>query len=194
MNKKIVWEHVHSEEDKLKDEPLDNFDDDYMEDDDLERARMMQAMMMGEPEQLVQTPFGLFRVNDVFNPLKQYVWWIGHTNFNVSPKVGNILNDTPGVEWVKVISRYRFLIAVGKAFEFSDVRASIEESLEVLSTKLDEIELISELQEKHAKWAVFFFNDETYDVIVDSEFDEEIDRFIELQENNKGKLLTHNDF
>ena len=34
-----------------------------------------------------------------------------------------------GIELLKVFSRYRFLVGVGKMFEFSDVRKTIEDTL-----------------------------------------------------------------
>lgn len=198
MSKKIVWESVHNEE--PIDDDLDDMDDiedhGFTEDDvDWEAMKSMRNFKdFNEPQQLVQTPFGLYHVKDTFNPLKQFVWWMGHTNFNISPRVANVLNSIPGVEFIKIISRYRFLIAIGKAFDFSSVRAEIEESLDVLaSNKKDDVEFIAELKAKHEKWAIFYFNDDTYDVIVDDEYDEEIENFIELEKNSKGKLLTYND-
>tara|TARA_R100000008_G_C3547637_1_gene148484 strand:+ start:106 stop:552 length:447 start_codon:yes stop_codon:yes gene_type:complete len=57
--------------------------------------------------------------------------WIGHTNFNVTEKVKNELDSIDGVEMLKVFSRYRFLIGVGRMFNFADVRKNIENTLSV---------------------------------------------------------------
>jgi hypothetical protein len=52
--------------------------------------------------------------------------WVGHTNFDITPKVKNILNSVEGVEVLKICSRYRFFIGVGKMFKFKDVRKEVE--------------------------------------------------------------------
>jgi hypothetical protein len=43
--------------------------------------------------------------------------------------VKNILDSTAGVEVLKVLSRYRFFIGIGKLFDFKEVRKNIEEEL-----------------------------------------------------------------
>ena len=55
--------------------------------------------------------------------------WLGHTNFDITPHVKRILDSTQGVELLRVMSRYRFFIGVGKMFEFTEVRKNIEEQL-----------------------------------------------------------------
>lgn len=55
--------------------------------------------------------------------------WIGHTNFDITPTIKNILDTTEGVEVLKVLSRYRFFVGVGKLFDFKEVRQNIEEHL-----------------------------------------------------------------
>lgn len=64
--------------------------------------------------------------------------WMGHTNFNLTPATKSVLNKVDGVEILKICSRYRFFIGIGKMFEFNDVRALIESELE--SNQGDEIE------------------------------------------------------
>jgi hypothetical protein len=55
--------------------------------------------------------------------------WMGHTNFNITPKLKDVLDTVDGVEVLKICSRYRFFIGVGKMFDFANVRKSIEDSL-----------------------------------------------------------------
>lgn len=52
--------------------------------------------------------------------------WIAHTNFNLTESIKNKLDQIEGVEMLKIFSRYRFLIGVGRMFNFSDVRKEIE--------------------------------------------------------------------
>jgi hypothetical protein len=55
-----------------------------------------------------------------------YDCWVGHANFNITPEIRAKLKVTPGVEALKIISRYRFFIGVGKMFDFAEVRKFIE--------------------------------------------------------------------
>ena len=55
--------------------------------------------------------------------------WMGHTNFNLTEDIKESLNEIDGVEVLKICSRYRFFVGVGRMFEFSDVRQRIEEQI-----------------------------------------------------------------
>ena len=55
--------------------------------------------------------------------------WLGHTNFNLTEEIKDNLNKVDGVEVLKICSRYRFFVGIGKMFEFSDVRETIEKDI-----------------------------------------------------------------
>lgn len=61
--------------------------------------------------------------------LSMYDCWIGHTTFDVTNDTKNILDATAGVEILKVLSRYRFFVGIGKMFDFKNVRKTIEENI-----------------------------------------------------------------
>jgi len=61
--------------------------------------------------------------------LTNYECWVGHTNFDITPKVRNTLDTIEGIELLKVCSRYRFFIGIGKMFDFKEVRNNIESNL-----------------------------------------------------------------
>lgn len=61
--------------------------------------------------------------------LSNYDCWIGHTNFDITHAVKEKINKTEGVELLRIYSRYRFLVGIGKMFEFPGVRRRIEKSL-----------------------------------------------------------------
>jgi len=52
--------------------------------------------------------------------------WVAHTNFNLTERLKNELDSIEGVELLKIFSRYRFLVGVGKMFDFTEVRREIE--------------------------------------------------------------------
>lgn len=55
--------------------------------------------------------------------------WVGHTNFGLTKSVIEILNKVEGIEILKVNTRYRFFIGVGKMFDSKDVKRNVEERL-----------------------------------------------------------------
>ena len=55
--------------------------------------------------------------------------WVGHTNFNLTEDEKDALNTIDGVEVLKICSRYRFFVGIGKMFDFSEVRRNIEKEL-----------------------------------------------------------------
>ena len=55
--------------------------------------------------------------------------WMGHVNFNLTNDIKNKLSQQDGVEILKVCSRYRFFVGVGRMFNFRDVRQGIEKAL-----------------------------------------------------------------
>jgi len=61
--------------------------------------------------------------------LANFDCWVGHTNFNISETIKKTLEEAAGVEILKITSRYRFFIGVGRMFDFTDVRQDIEEKL-----------------------------------------------------------------
>jgi hypothetical protein len=61
--------------------------------------------------------------------------WIGHTNFDITPSVKKTLDEINGVEILKICSRYRFFIGIGRMFDFTNVREEIEK---VIGDKYDD--------------------------------------------------------
>ena len=61
--------------------------------------------------------------------LSNFDCWIGHSNFDITESIKDKLEKTSGVEVLKIQSRYRFFIGVGRMFEFQDVRKNIEKTL-----------------------------------------------------------------
>lgn len=59
-----------------------------------------------------------------------YDCWVGHTNFDITPSLKRRLSKIEGVEALKIVSRYRFFVGVGRMFNFSDVRKSVETEIE----------------------------------------------------------------
>jgi hypothetical protein len=60
---------------------------------------------------------------------KIFNFWIGHTNFNISKPVSQIIENIEGVETLDIFTRYRFRIGIAKLFKPSEVMSSITNSI-----------------------------------------------------------------
>ena len=74
---------------------------------------------------VIATPMGMIPLNDNTASNKIFNFWVGHTNFDITHHIGHIIELTDGVETLDIFTRYRFRIAVGKAFDDSIVMRQI---------------------------------------------------------------------
>ena len=182
--RKIVWESVHYEFDPIKntlshpkDEPNDG-------NDNILDSEQMQI------ENLSVTPFGLWRLDDTFHPMKQFKFWMAHTNFSIGETSRNIIKNIPGVEVLRIISRYRFIIAIGNLFETTEVTLSIQEALcglEIKDIQLSDNKFLSEivqtLKDTFKEWCIYVFPNGKYEYAG-------ADNLNDIQFNERRKLLA----
>lgn len=126
-NKKIAWTPLYFDFDNHDDDDEDdeNEDDDSNYDDDNDDPGFISLKL---PKLLI-TPLGPYKLDDTLNPFRHFDFWMGSTNFNITQKVLKTLEKIDGVEKLKLIGRYTFIIGVGKLFDFRDVRVDIETQL-----------------------------------------------------------------
>lgn len=67
-------------------------------------------------------------VNDI-SMTSSFDCWIGHTNFDVTHSIKEKLDRVPGIELLKIYSRYRFFVGIGQMFNFTKVRNDIEKAI-----------------------------------------------------------------
>ena len=77
----------------------------------------------------IATPMGIIPYNELTAPGKLFNFWVGHTNFDITPKVVAIMETTPGVEILDVFTRYRFRVGIGKCFSDSETMKLINDKL-----------------------------------------------------------------
>ena len=156
--KKIAWEHLDyklnyssniveqetSYDDHDHDHDHDDDDDNNVSDLEEYEDEFKKVIKIVKSGTLVNTPYGLFNIKDVLNPMKQFIFWMGHTNFNLTEEVINTIAMTSGVEKLRPMTRYRFIIAIGKAFDFKDVRKDIEKQLLIEDTEILQIREIED--------------------------------------------------
>jgi hypothetical protein len=96
----------------------------YIEEEEQEAESVDQGITM--------MPISAKMMDDIAM-LNNFECWMGHTNFDITPEVKEKLNTIEGIELLKVCSRYRFFIGIGRMFHFANVRKLIDE--EIVKTK-----------------------------------------------------------
>lgn len=130
----IVWQKwvdpFGQEEDETEFDPYvgEYFDAEEGLDDEDEKELPTDKEIMKMNKKAVRviaTPMGIIPVNDNTLSGKLFNFWMGHTNFNITPTVAELIEKTNGVETLDIFTRYRFRISVGKAFDDSEVMRNI---------------------------------------------------------------------
>lgn len=129
----IVWQKwidpfIGEEDDAI--EPKDNLDKSYEDDDILpnEIGSLIQEELAQQSKQqikVIATPMGMIPVNEHTASGKIFNFWTGHTNFNITKNISNIIESVDGVETLDIFTRYRFRIAIGKLFNNGEVMNKI---------------------------------------------------------------------
>lgn len=115
MKNKIIWE-------KWTDPYLPNYEEPAWpenaneenhldEDEESQDAEVQKHLMYA-----ISSPMGIIPYNEYSAPSKVFNFWVGHTNFNITNQVSNIIEQTDGIEILDIFTRYRFRIAIGKNF------------------------------------------------------------------------------
>lgn len=98
--------------------------------DELTEEEMEMMDAMGIDEMPIQPAMPLDQKTlDNISMANNFDCWLGHTNFDITQNTMDTLNEMEGVEVLKIVSRYRFFIGIGKMFDFKEVRQNIESSL-----------------------------------------------------------------
>ncbi len=134
MEKNIVWHKWIDPFAEVAPATEDNDNDDSNEwKDSYEKFEDMVGKSMEGQKQprnyqgpLMIGPMGIIPMNENNYPSKVYNFWMGHTNFNICPRTALQLEAIPGVEALDVFTRYRFRIAIGRAFNEKAVMRDIE--------------------------------------------------------------------
>lgn len=80
----------------------------------------------------ITTPFGVFPQDSMLKPSDRWECWIGHTNFPITRGMANKLNkEVDGIAAFTVMDKYSFCIGIGKSFNWTEVRKSIQEKLNI---------------------------------------------------------------
>lgn len=94
-------------------------DIEYIDDEDMEMR----------PIKAIATPMGIIPYNELTAPSSLFNFWVGHTNFDITKKIVDIIEKSDGVEILDIFTRYRFRIGIGKCFNDSETMKSINDEI-----------------------------------------------------------------
>lgn len=199
MKRIIKWESQHLEIDTMsgKLEFPDDEDDENYESYEEDDTSTIQKNSM---QNVMSTAFGLWKVDDTMNPYRQFKLWIGHTNFTVSADIVEVIKNIPGVEVLKILSRYRFLVGVGELFNIRDVRIAIEKELGcnkeathlIIDQKVKkEVNDLKETLSTYDQWAIYVFPNGQIDCVTSEQqdFQQQLNRYKQAADFSNGILI-----
>lgn len=79
--------------------------------------------------QTIFTPFGVLPLTEQSLASSYFKFWVGHTNFKITPKFHRIMSSVDGVESIDVFTPYRFRIGIAKLFKDRTVMSQIRKNL-----------------------------------------------------------------
>jgi hypothetical protein len=129
---KIGWQKYEDLLEKQMSSPLlkmmtDKLSEELMGDEDEEETSNVEEESEEYHQPLI-FPFSAQFLEDV-TMTANFECWMAHTNFDLTNKIKEMLDRIDGIEILKICSRYRFFVGIGKMFNFADVRQNIEKVL-----------------------------------------------------------------
>ncbi len=168
MERKIHWESMHYDYNPVKNSL--SKEEERLEFTQDEENTLLQLDELVPVQEMSMTPFGLWKIDDSFHPMKQFKFWMGHTNFSIGESSKEIIKKTAGVEVLRIISRYRFIIAIGTLFDTTQVKLDIQQrvcGLDVKDISLNDGKRLSiildELKSNFKDWCIYIFPNASYD-------------------------------
>lgn len=137
MKKKIGWQKYEDLLEKQMSSPMLQTIikqmitlSDESEEEEVEEEEYEQELYTGVAgnTQLPLLPISQQLMDDMAM-LSNFECWIAHTNFDITKDIKNKLNKIQGIELLKICSRYRFFIGIGKMFDFKEVRKNVEKGI-----------------------------------------------------------------
>jgi len=98
--------------------------------------------------QTIFTPFGVLPLTEQSLASSYFKFWVGHTNFKITPKFHRIMSSVDGVESIDVFTPYRFRIGIAKLFKDRTVMSQVRENLvNYIKEREDDFDFPEEIEE-----------------------------------------------
>lgn len=126
----IIWQKwfdPFGEDDAEPRSSSDFSSNDEQDDNETDNLDASDHIYSKKPLRAIATPMGLIPYTENTASSKIFNFWVGHSNFDLSTGLVNIIEDTEGTETLDIFSRYRFRIAIGKAFDDAKVMKNIND-------------------------------------------------------------------
>jgi hypothetical protein len=105
---------------------LEEIQKDLLEEDDYLEGDYEDKQLSSEQQFIIPIPENIVQEAALTS---SFDCWVGHTNFNITRDIKNKIEQTEGIEMLKIFSRYRFFIGIGRMFDFKEVRQNIEKAI-----------------------------------------------------------------
>ena len=79
--------------------------------------------------QTIFTPFGVLPLTEHSLASTYFKFWVGHTNFKITPQFFRIISNVEGVESIDVFTPYRFRIGIAKMFKDRMVMSQVRKKM-----------------------------------------------------------------
>jgi hypothetical protein len=133
MEKKIIaWEKWFDPygEDINVPAPDSIIEDDFEDNDEWKSdLKVNNALNSNKTMRFIATPMGMVPLVEQCLASRIFNFYNAHTNFNITPKIINIIQKVDGVETLDVFTRYRMRVGFGKAFDVQKVKSNISAKL-----------------------------------------------------------------
>ena len=209
-HKKIVWKSWNAMADDFSQtyqDEIDKMEEELSNMSPEEVGSIPLGMIMGGAEKfnVIHTPFGMYPIDSMFKPSDRWDTWIGVTNFSITKYIKSILkNDVEGIEALRILGRYTFVIGVPCTFDFKDVRQRIEDKLcvytetEVLTEEAQAtVELVKEQLKQNKYWSILVAATGKVDYVVSDKLDQKylegLNELVELKQKLGGIILRGDD-
>jgi hypothetical protein len=130
------WVDPFGEDEAIEVAPLYENEEEFLEEGDSSISEKVESILKDElfnkktkNIKVMSTPMGIIPITENTASGKIFNFWVGHTNFNITKKVASLIEDTEGVECLDIYTRYRFRVAIGKAFDDSKVMRHINNNV-----------------------------------------------------------------
>lgn len=199
--KKIVWESWNAKVATYTDEIM-------TEEEDIYNATQLDSFekdIFYTQTRIMYTPIGPYPEDSLLKPSDRWDCWTAHTNFPITGKILNILNEEiDGIEALKITGKYSFFIGVAKLFDIADIRRQIDEKIcsytekEILSDNDVEktVCLIKDQLKDNKHWSILVYPEGMVEYIVANEMNiDYLDGLSNLIEkkNSFGGIILRSD-
>ena len=83
----------------------------------------------GKSLAVVMTDAGVLPITEYTDIFTTFELWRGHTNFDVTHEISQLIEESEGVEVLHILTRYRFMIGVAALFQPREVFTAINDKI-----------------------------------------------------------------